>query len=191
MYIFLDTETTGLPRNWNAPVGNLANWPRLVQIAWLLIESEGHELSNASFLVRPEGYTIPRDATRIHGITQERALQDGIPLKEVLSAFVQALNEANVLVGHNVNFDRHIVGAELIRCGMKSMLFEKPAICTMKAATDYCRIPGPYGFKWPTLEQLHEKLFKTRLREMHEAEADVSTCAKCFFELQRLGIALG
>jgi len=30
MYLFFDTETTGLPRNWKAPVTDLDNWPRMV-----------------------------------------------------------------------------------------------------------------------------------------------------------------
>ena len=68
MYLFFDTETTGLPKNWNAPITDLNNWPRLVQLAYLCYDNEGNELSRGDFIVKPEGFTIPRDASRIHGI---------------------------------------------------------------------------------------------------------------------------
>jgi hypothetical protein len=58
----------------------------------------------------------------------------------------------------------------------------------MKAATDYCALPGRYGFKWPTLPELHFKLFGKKVKETHDAAADVATCSKCFFELKRLGV---
>ena len=81
-----------------------------------------------------------------------------------------------------------IVGAELIRANMQRLLFEKPQVCTMKASTNFCKIPGRYGYKWPTLEELHWKLFKTPAKETHRAMADVDLCARCFFELKRLGV---
>ena len=74
MYLFFDTETTGLPRNWKAPVSDLNNWPRLVQLAFLYYDNNGNKISSGDFIIKPEGFTIPTDVSRIHGITTERSI---------------------------------------------------------------------------------------------------------------------
>ena len=89
MYIIFDTETTGLPRNYDAPITDLDNWPRLVQLAWQLHDEKGKLLSNQSFIVKPEGFTIPYNAEKVHGISTERALKEGHDLTKVLQAFQQ------------------------------------------------------------------------------------------------------
>ncbi len=87
MYLFFDTETTGLPRNWKAPVSDTANWPRMVQIAWLNFDNDGNLMEQNDFIIRPEGYIIPSKAASIHGISTERAQEEGYELKQVLEKF--------------------------------------------------------------------------------------------------------
>jgi len=77
MYLFFDTETTGLPRNWKAPVTDLNNWPRLVQLAYLLYDENGNKITGGDYIIKPEGFTIPINASRIHGISTERAIREG------------------------------------------------------------------------------------------------------------------
>lgn len=186
MYLFFDTETTGIPADHNAPASNTRNWPRLVQIAWLMVDEFGKELRSAEFIIRPDGFTIPAGAANVHGITTEIASRAGIPLKDAISHFSADLPRANVLVAHNIQFDERIVGAEFFRLGaVKNPLDGKSKICTMRTSTEFCRLPGPYGYKWPTLEELHKKLFQTGFGGAHQALVDVRACAKCFFELQR------
>ena len=72
MYLFFDTETTGLPKRYNAPMDDLDNWPRLVQVAWILFDEEGKEIVSNSYIVRPEGFIIPKESSLIHGITHMR-----------------------------------------------------------------------------------------------------------------------
>lgn len=188
MHLFFDTETTGIPRNYKAPASDTRNWPRLVQIAWLLADEDANEVECAEFIVKPAGFTIPPDAAKVHGITTEMALQNGVDLSSVLAAVTAAMERASVLVAHNVSFDEKILGAELLRAGQANLVERKPRRCTMREATDYCRLPGPYGYKWPTLEQLHRKLFNEPFKDAHQALGDVRACARCFFELQRLGV---
>lgn len=188
MYLFFDTETTGLPKKWNAPVSDTDNWPRLVQIAWLQYDSTGMRLSEQDYIIKPDGFTIPEDASRVHGITTERANNEGINLKRVLEEFTSLIDESQVLVAHNMNFDEKIIGAEFVREGIKNSLFETERLCTMKAATDYCRLPGKYGYKWPKLSELHVKLFDADFEEAHNASVDITACAKCFWELKKRGI---
>jgi DNA polymerase III epsilon subunit-like protein len=188
MYLFFDTETTGVPRNYKAPASDLKNWPRLVQIAWLLTDEEAHEVSSAEYIVKPEGFIIPNDAAEVHGITTEFALRNGVDLQSVLSAVAANVNKASLLVAHNMQFDEKILGAELLRAGYPNVVDAKNRRCTMQAATNYCRLPGPYGFKWPTLQELHLKLFNESFEGAHRALVDVRACARCYFELKRLKV---
>lgn len=187
MFLFFDTETTGLPRNWKAPITDLNNWPRLVQLAYLHFDENGNKISGGDYIIRPEGFTIPANVTRIHGISHERAVKEGISLSEVLQSFHALIYESEILVAHNMSFDEKIVGAEFLRAGMANLIPEKRKICTMHSTTNFCAINGPYGYKWPKLSELHYKLFKIGFEEAHNAAVDINTTAKCFWELRRLG----
>lgn len=186
MYLFFDTETTGLPRNWKAPVSDLNNWPRLVQLAFLYYDRNGNKISGGDFIIKPEGFTIPTDASRIHGISTERALREGQSLVSVLQHFNSLIGQASYLVAHNMSFDEKIVGAEFLRNGMQNSIQTKNKICTMESTTNFCAIDGPYGYKWPKLSELHYKLFRTGFEEAHNAAIDITATAKCFWELKRL-----
>lgn len=188
MYLFFDTETTGLPKNWKAPVTDVENWPRIVQIAWIMCDSKGTELERRSYIVRPEGFSIPADAARVHGITTERALREGVVLSEVCGEFREYLDKTEYLVGHNIQFDEKVLGAEFVRMGVQSRLGDIPTICTMRGGTDFCAIPGPYGYKWPKLLELHEALFGESFTEAHDASVDIGATARCFWELRGRGI---
>jgi DNA polymerase III epsilon subunit-like protein len=188
VYLFFDTETTGLPRSWQAPVTALDNWPRLVQLAYLAYDGEGGLLASENVIIRPEGFTIPPDSSRIHGITTERALSEGRDLRGALLQFKALLDEAKYLVAHNMSFDEKIVGAEFLRCGLPDIPAAKRRICTMHGTTEYCALPGPRGYKWPKLAELHRKLFSADFEEAHNAAADVAATAKCFWQLKERGI---
>ncbi|MHB0976467.1 MAG: 3'-5' exonuclease [Candidatus Aquicultorales bacterium] len=188
MYLFFDTETTGLPRNWTAPPTDVDNWPRLVQIAWILCDEDGGELESEDFIVRPDGFSIPADVTKIHGITTERGLNEGVPVSTALEAFATAAEKSKMLVAHNISFDKNVIQAELHRAGTADLFSGLPSICTKDASTNFCRLPGKYGYKWPTLQELHLKLFGHDYEESHNAAADVRICSKCFFALKDLGV---
>ena len=187
MYLFFDTETTGIPRNYKAAVSDLQNWPRLVQIAWLLVDDEAQEVASAEYIARPVGFTIPADAARIHGITTEIAAEKGVDLGTLLDAIMADIEKASVLVAHNMAFDEKILGAELLRAGHPDVVEPRKRLCTMQGATDYCRLPGRFGYKWPTLQELHTKLFNEPFEGAHRALVDVRACARCYFELRRRG----
>ena len=91
MYLIFDTETTGLPRNWKAPLTDSDNWPRCIQIAWQLHDSMGRVIEHQDYLIKPTGYNIPYDAEKIHGISTELAQQEGIELSLMIEKFQQAL----------------------------------------------------------------------------------------------------
>ncbi|TAJ12847.1 3'-5' exonuclease [Marinilabiliaceae bacterium JC017] len=188
MYLFFDTETTGLPRNYKAPVTDINNWPRLVQLAWMVFDEGGKQLEIGDYIIKPEGFIIPKEAANIHGITTQKAMAEGVNLHELLVAFNELVEESKVLVAHNISFDEKIMGAEFVRKEIKSPLFKKKRLCTMHASTNYCRLPGNYGYKWPRLSELHIKLFGENFEEAHNARADIEATARCFWKLREMGI---
>ena len=115
MFLIFDTETTGLPKDWNAPITDLDNWPRVVQLAWQIHDSEGKLIEVQDYIVYPDGFDIPFNSTKIHGISTERARNEGKPLSEVLSLFESSLELCEFVVGHNVNFDLNVTGCEFHR----------------------------------------------------------------------------
>tara|TARA_R110000868_G_scaffold114364_3_gene306566 strand:+ start:6692 stop:11044 length:4353 start_codon:yes stop_codon:yes gene_type:complete len=190
MYLIFDTETTGLPKRWDAPISDTNNWPRCIQIAWQLHDRLGNCIEHQDYLIQPEGFNIPFDAEKIHGISTELAQEQGVPLSVVLEKFNATLNKTSFIVGQNVTFDLNIVGAEFFRESLVNVLQELPVLdtCTEHTAS-LCQLPGGrYGkFKLPTLSELHLFLFNERFVEAHNATADVEATARCFFELIRLG----
>ncbi|MBI9032826.1 MAG: DNA polymerase III subunit alpha, partial [Bacteroidales bacterium] len=188
MYIIFDTETTGLPKDWNAPISDSNNWPRMVQLAWQMHDIKGDLMEVKNFIVKPEDYTIPFNATKIHGISTERANQQGVDLSFVLDEFNKDLERAQFVVGHNIKFDVNIVGAELYRKQIESKLALAPSIDTMSESVNYCAIPSGNRFKFPNLTELHQKLFNEGFAEAHNASADVEATTRCFLELIRIGV---
>ncbi|HRY62572.1 MAG TPA: 3'-5' exonuclease [Candidatus Paceibacterota bacterium] len=187
-YLFFDTETTGLPKDWKAPVTKLDNWPRLIQIAWVLYDEEGNTLEERSYIVKPDGFEIPKVASDIHGITTEMALREGRPLVDVLKEFSQVADKAKRLVAHNMSYDIMIIHAELLRNGLPCGIEKKVKICTKESSTNFCAIDGPYGYKWPKLNELYMKLFNEELKDAHDALVDVKATAKCFWEMKKRGV---
>ncbi|MGV3695732.1 DNA polymerase III subunit alpha [Flavobacterium sp.] len=186
MYLIFDTETTGLPRNWSAPITDTDNWPRCIQIAWQLHDELGNLVEHQDFLVKPEGFNIPFDAERIHGISTLLAQEQGAGLKDVLEKFNIALSKAKFVVGQNVGFDVNIMGCEFYRMGMDSPMNTMPVLDTCTEVTAaLLKIPGGRGgkFKLPTLTELHQYLFGEPFAEAHNATADVEATTRCFLEL--------
>lgn len=188
MYLIFDTETTGLPKRWDAPVSDTDNWPRCVQIAWQLHDATGGLVEQFDALVQPEGFNIPFEAEQIHGISTRLAMAEGRPLREVLEHFREALAKTRFLVGQNVGFDINILGAEFYRLGADNPLEGLPVLdtCTEDTA-ELCQLPGGRAgkFKLPTLTELHAHLFGEPFEEAHNATADVEATTRCFLELVR------
>lgn len=188
MYLIFDTETTGLPKRWDAPITDTANWPRAIQIAWQLHDESGALVEHQDYLIKPEGFNIPYDAERIHGISTELAQEQGVPLAEVLVKFNQAIDKAKFVVGQNINFDINIMGCEFFRLGFDSNMAVRPVLDTCTETTaSLLQLPGGRGgkFKLPTLTELHQYLFGVPFSEAHNATADVEATTRCFLELVR------
>lgn len=139
-------------------------------------------------IIQPDGFLIPAAVAKLHGITTVMAREQGLPLREVMEEFAGEIEQASLLVGHNISFDECIVGAEFERLHMLTPLFLKPKCCTMKTATRYCKLPAKRGFKAPKLSELHQVLFGEGFDNAHNAMADVEATARCFWELKKRGV---
>jgi DNA polymerase-3 subunit epsilon len=184
MYLFFDTETADLPQRWDAPASDIRNWPRLVQLAWVVCGLDEAPETPEAHLIKPDGFTISTGAFQRHGISTADATAHGVALRPVLDRFLAAVERTTIVVAHNVNFDARVVGAELIRAGLVNKLEQRCLRCTMKESTDFCKLPGARGYKWPTLTELHTILFGAAFDQAHDATVDCLACMRCFFALK-------
>ncbi len=161
-----------------------------MQLAWECHDATGQLTDARSYIIKPEGYTIPFAAEKVHGITTEKAMAEGADLLFVLGEFEKCLGYSSYVIGHNVEFDLNIIKAEHIRKGFQSRLSGLVSVCTKEESTEFCALTGGRGgkFKWPTLDELYNKLFQEGFDEAHNAAADVAATARCFLELLRLDI---
>lgn len=188
MITIFDTETNGLPLNYQGDPRDLWNWPRVCQLAFCRYDMEGNILQEYNAIIKPDGWVIHDRLAAIHGITQEIATKEGIPVQFALENFVRSLEKSELIVAHNMGFDHPIVCSEMIRAGIRGT-GAKRKICTMLSTVDFCQFPGHRGgYKWPKLMELHYKLFGCEFDGAHNALFDVHATAKCFFELVRIGI---
>ncbi len=179
-YLFFDTETTGLSPS-----------SRIVQLAWILCTPDGEEVSRGNHLIKPDGFTIPKDATAIHGISTERALKEGVPLAEAMEGFQRDLAQAAVVIGHNIGFDEAFITGESVRLGALNVMPQKKMVCTMQGTVEFCAIPSASGYsryKWPKLAELHRRLFDKEFEGAHDAMVDVEATMRCFWELRKRGV---
>lgn len=184
MYLFFDTETTGLPKDWNAPIKDLNNWPRIVQIAWVEYDKKRNLISQGDYIIKPEGFNIPQEVSRIHKIFQDDAVELGYPLKKVLNVFNSIIDKSEYIIAHNINFDDKVLSAEFLREYITSSLPEKKKICTMESTIEFTNIPNARGgLKFPSLADLSRKLFGEAFKDAHNALIDIQNTAKIFWEL--------
>ncbi|MFB3892370.1 MAG: exonuclease domain-containing protein [Phycisphaerae bacterium] len=177
--LFFDTETSDMIDRRRGPG---PHQPHIVQLAALLVDA--HEESSLCTLVRPDGWTVAPGAQKVHGISTKRAAAEGVPLADAIAAFHDLARRAEMLVAHNIDFDRLVVLSEYVRLGRISPGMSGPPnpfagkreFCTMRASTDLVRLPGPYGFKWPSLQEAYRHFTGRDLDKAHDALADVRAC---------------
>lgn len=207
-FLFFDLETTGLLKAKKNEIDfrKSEQFPEIVQISWQLYSFEKNKfthLDTKNYIIKPDNYTIPEDSSKIHGINNERALEEGVDKKEVLEDFVTTLmiNPKTYLVCHNIEFDVTILFYHLYRhfksVFSKYMNTKIPCICTMLDTIALCKIPtkNPLRFpkknptpndlyKFPRLSELYVELFKKEPEgRLHDSSFDVECLVECFKKL--------
>tara|TARA_Y100000590_G_scaffold402816_1_gene488895 strand:+ start:1047 stop:1667 length:621 start_codon:yes stop_codon:yes gene_type:complete len=190
--IILDTETTGLPKEWNKSITDDENWPNIVQLAWILYDLSTNELlSCKNFIIKlRDGKKIPQDSTNIHKITNEIMDSSGIDIQIVFDKFFEDFDKAEYVVAHNLDFDWKIMSIELYRNKIYHRINltkqKKIRYCTMKRAKNLYRFrdeAGKLTKKYPKLKQLYELLYHEKVENLHNAAVDTYICFRCFYKM--------
>lgn len=174
--LIFDTETTGLPKSRESAYVKPDNWPHLVSISWIILDTETNtELKQAYYVIRPIAWTIPEDSTKIHGITTAHAMKDGEDLLDVMYEFLK--EDCDAWAAHNFEFDMGvIVNAVLWDLRGRFPVTKQRKYCTMRLSKNLCKIPGMYrDYKLPKLKELYQVAFGTPPAEgqLHNSAYDV------------------
>ena len=189
-----DTETTGLPENYNALVTDSSKWPHIIQLSFIVFDTTSKEILEYSDRIIQLASTvrIPPESIAIHQITRERSEREGIQLSYALVEFAEAIKNVDLIVAHNLSFDKKMLLVELHRQQMPNCFIRANGnaikeYCTMQETVQLCKIPTPnkkYAnlgqFKWPRLNELHKQLFHCEPSGTHNAIADVMICLRCY-----------
>ena len=181
--LFLDTETTGIPDRTAKWDTDFADYPHVVQIAWL------HGCKVENHIIRPDGWEIPDDAKAVHGITTEYAMEHGEPFAAVVDMLIQDCHEAGLICGHNIHFDTGIIKANILRelgreyydaNDVESALFKGKRIDTMRSTMKWVDARFASGrLKFPNLGELYDRCFPDETFEAHDALEDCKAVARC------------
>ena len=187
--LFVDTETTGVVKKRKPHASDMIEaGVRLVQVGYMFWDtSDGGLKYGREYIIKPNGFTIPEEVSKLHGITQEIAEAQGHDLEKILRQLLIEIHVADFVIGHNAFFDTAVLGGEFIRVMDSNPFLGKAIFDTMLASVTLCKIPGPFGWKWPKLQELYRHLFNEEYPQTHTALDDIEHTAKCFFEMVRIG----
>ena len=190
--LFVDTETTGVPgrsAKWDV---DYMDYPHIVQLAWII------GTKAQSRIVYPDGWEIPDEAAKIHGITTEYARAEGAPFAAIIDEFVQDCHDAGLICGHNIHFDTGVIKANIVRemgweyykaQDVESALYKGKRIDTMRPAMKWVEARTMDGrLKFPRLEELFSRCFPGETFPAHDALEDCKAVARCLPKLLELGI---
>ncbi|GHE42444.1 3'-5' exonuclease [Sphingobacterium griseoflavum] len=181
--LFIDTETSGIPKRWNRPYSDDKNWPAVIQLAWIIYTADGQEIKRSSKYIYEHDIAISATSRQIHGITIDFLKNHGGRRKDILRKFAYDIKKYTpLIIGHFVELDVQVLSADFFRAQLQNPFQNQALFCTMLVSKKYAVNPSS---EYLRLVQLHEELFDERPREIHEAEHDAEVTARCFFEMRR------
>jgi DNA polymerase III epsilon subunit-like protein len=200
--LLFDTETNGLPKAWRASPYDTGNWPVILTLAWQrwVVDPEGRATfeANGSYLFCPPTSMVwDSEAEKIHNISRVHAETHGRPSSEILPEFINVVRGVDLIVAHNMQFDKTVLLCESIRINptLRMDWWPRFEYCTCENTKTLCALPpattkpvnpkDPY--KKPKLVELYRCLFPDRAADFpfHSAEGDTECLTQCFLELAR------
>ena len=205
--LVFDTETTGLNKTKILSQDTLHLWPFIVQFSYIMYDLSCNSIAKTVDVIikMPDNVTIPEEATNIHGITNEMSIRQGEPIEKVLSEYFHDLQKADIVIGHNIQFDLSMIKVELLRIIYNGRLTYRQSkiyrnyfhyitnmnntYCTMHNSVNLCNIQAldkfgkPY-LKYPKLVELHQKLFSTTPNNLHNSLIDILATLRCYMKIQ-------
>lgn len=186
--LVFDTETSGLPTERNASIYNTNAWPHIVQLSYIVYDTETNKLIGLEddYINIPDTVIMDPESVKIHNITSDQ-LRNGITIVEALEKFNVHSDNADLLIAHNVSFDKRMLMAEGIRNKIKMNITD--TYCTMKNSINLCKIErswpnGDKYFKYPKLSELYVYLFDKEPKNTHNALVDILICMRCFCKME-------
>lgn len=156
-----------------------------MQLSWCIYDQTGRLIKESDYYVNNPGFSSSGPALKIHGISEEFRMARGSDRADILRLFNADLEHYEpMLVGHFIELDLHVIGAECYRAGLENAAAGLPCFCTMKATTQYVRNPAVNHLR---LNELYVTLFNTKMPQLHNALYDAKATAECFFELWKRG----
>lgn len=204
--LIFDTETTGFPKSKTLSKDTVHLYPYIVQISYIIYNTETNEIVKIrDYIVKlPKNIIMSDECINIHGITNLMSQEKGIDISIAIDEFLEDVKKSNIIIAHNMSFDLNIVNAELVRL-INSTNMDPTKIqnyvdfarhlktktnlyCTMQESTALCNIRrldknGKEYVKFPKLVELHEILFKTTPKNLHNSLNDVIVCLRCFYKM--------
>ena len=187
--LIFDTETTGLPIGRNPSIYDTQKWPHILQLSYIVYDSETNDIITVEddYIRIDDDVVIEPGSQKIHNISKELLIERGIPIQDALYKFNSFTAQSDLLVGHNVSFDKRMVIVEGIRNKIKMNVDD--TYCTMRNSVELCKIErewpdGNKYFKYPTLSELYEELFKITPKNTHNALIDILICMRCFVKIE-------
>jgi|DEB0MinimDraft_4_1074332.scaffolds.fasta_scaffold60583_1 DNA polymerase III epsilon subunit-like protein len=183
--MFLDTETNGLPevKSWGVYYEPMFlsyyDNSRMIELAYIIYNDDKTIFKSVNYIIRPDGFVI--NNSQFHGITTDDAKQFGVDIQDVFEEFESDLKDINVIVGHNINFDLHIILSECYRSNnidIVSKIKKITKICTMEKGKMYMSVR-----KFPKLTELYQYLFNKPIDQQHRALSDTRICADCYYKM--------
>jgi len=189
--LVFDTETTGLPIGKNPSITETTKWPYIVQLSYVVYDTEINDIdcSYNEVLKLPDGIEISEESIKFHNITKEINQNIGINRKHALENFNLELQNVDIVVGHNISFDKRVIMVECIRNNVQQRFNYRgnkiDEYCTMKNSVNICKIEkttfnGDKYFKYPTLSELYRTLFNEEPKNVHNSFVDVLVCLRCY-----------
>ena len=183
-----DTETSGIPE-WKMPSED-PRQPHLQQVAAALVDATGQIKATMNRIVKPDGWVVTAEMTKIHGITHERAMDEGVPEPEVLEELLAMHGECAMRIGHNEMFDRRMFRIAIKRFALRSRPQEE-----RDALADWWNVQPHFDTMWaskevmgvaknPKLGEAFEFFTGRKLENAHDAMQDARACFTVFRHLQ-------
>ena len=187
-----DTETTGLPL-WNDPSDD-PRQPHVIQLGMILSDMDGNEVDRVDTLVKPgECAVMSPEAFDAHGISLERAMDEGISPEMAVDMFLDWVDRSFLRVAHNESFDRRLMRIMAARHKGFKWETDQPNFCTLYKSVGILKLPptpamiaaGMRGYKKPNLGECIEGFFGEKLEGAHNAMTDISATMRVFWHLVR------
>lgn len=206
--LVFDTETTGLPIGKNPSIYNTHLWPYIIQFSFILYDTDKKEMLNCGDYYIKTDAKVSEGSMKIHGITEKMYKRNGHPITDILHIFNKVLESCDIVLGHNLSFDKRLIIVEGIRNNIKMKFTnnkyeKKREYCTMKKGTNICKIEyqnknindislnsnislhtNTITYKYPKLSELYFTLFHSEPSGLHNAMSDILICLRCYCKME-------